>query len=483
MKEQGQSAGRPESGADGRLRLADVLRVDLTRLQGAVRPDGINAIPVLRLFFRLFDEHRGRHRMRVLYCPPLPLLWSFLPGDGSDASTVHKAYLRAVWRERRLPARVGLLASFAAWPLIVLGTTAWFTWTNGPTIARRTGKGVLRQMAEQFWLAGAHAILPPWYYMFELFDDRKRAQAADYLRREETKGGIYRMLKRPQQGLERGQLSNKALFAARCRAHAVTIPPELLAEKGTIRAPDGGEPSLPRADLFVKPSLGRGGRGIERWSFGGGGWSLEGSERVWGEAELRERLEKASLEEDLLIQPRLVNHSDIADLSIGVLSTIRLVTCRDEAGGYAPTHAILRMARGAEATVDNYHAGGIAASVDMESGELGPATDMGGNAETGWLDCHPDTGAVIVGRTLPCWSETLDLARQAHAAFPFCTVVGWDIAITGSGPVVIEGNSSPDVDIMQRPCGAPLGRSRFGELLAFHVKHSALDPRAFWPER
>ena len=78
---------------------------------------------------------------------------------------------------------------------------------------------------------------------------------------------------------------------------------------------------------------------------------------------------------------------------------------------------------------------------------------------------------------LPFWGETLALARQAHAAFPFCTVVGWDIAITASGPVVIEGNSNPDVDIMQRPFRAPLGSTRFGELLAFHLKHAALDLR------
>jgi len=361
--------------------------------------------------------------------------------------------------------------------VLVLGSTLWFTALNGPTIARRTSKGVLRQAGEQLWLAAACAILPPWYYMFELFDDALRARAKDYLLRDETKGGIYRLLKRPTQGLERGQLSNKRLFAARCRAHGVAIPPELLASKGVLRAPDGGDPVLPRADLFVKPSLGRGGSGMQRWSFGDDRWTLEGSGRACSEPELREHLAKSSLADDLLVQPRLVNHPEIADLSNGVLATVRLVTCRDESEGYEPTHAILRMARGTQATVDNYHAGGLAASVDIETGELGAATDMGGNAVTGWCEVHPDSGARIAGRQLPRWGDTLALARHAHAAFPFCTVVGWDIAITPDGPVVIEGNSSPDVDIMQRPFRAPVGSSRFGELLAYHLEHAALDPR------
>jgi len=231
----------------------------------------------------------------------------------------------------------------------------------------------------------------------------------------------------------------------------------------------------------VKPSRGRGGSGMERWSFADGRWILEGSSRVCGEAELREHLAKSSLGGDLLVQPRLVNHPALSDLANGVLSTVRLVTCRDERDGYEPTHAILRMARGTEATVDNYHAGGIAASVDIATGVLAAATDMGANAATGWCPTHPDTGAPIEGRTLPFWSETLALARHAHAAFPFCTVIGWDIAITADGPVVIEGNGSPDVDIMQRPFRAPLGNARFGELLAFHLKHSALDPRRRGP--
>jgi hypothetical protein len=458
--------------------VADVFRVDMGRFHSAGGAAAEDASPVVRLFFRVFDEHHGRHRMRVFYCPRLALLWSFLPGDGSAASQIHKAYLRALWRERGLPARLVLLLSFAVWPLLVPGATLWFTWLNGPTIARRTGKGVLRQAAEQLWLAAAHGILPPWYYMFELFDDALRARAGDYLLRDETKGGIYRLLKRSAVGLERGQLSNKRLFAARCREHGVAIPPELLASKGVLRSPDGSDPVLPRADLFVKPSRGRGGRGMQRWSFGGDRWTLEGSERACSEAELREQLEKSSLADDLLVQPHLVNHPAIVDLSNGVLATVRVVTCRDESDGYEPTHAILRMARGAQATVDNYHAGGIAASVAIETGELGEATDMGGNAATGWRETHPDTGARITGRTLPLWAETLALARHAHAAFPFCTVIGWDIAITPDGPVVIEGNSSPDVDIMQRPFRAPLGSSRFGELLAHHLEHSTLDPRS-----
>ena len=53
------------------------------------------------------------------------------------------------------------------------------------------------------------------------------------------------------------------------------------------------------------------------------------------------------------------------------------MTCRDERGGFGPTHAVFRMAAGSGRVVDNLHAGGVAAKVDIRSRELGPATDFG----------------------------------------------------------------------------------------------------------
>ena len=72
---------------------------------------------------------------------------------------------------------------------------------------------------------------------------------------------------------------------------------------------------------------------------------------------------------------------------------------------------------GANRLVDNSHAGGIIAAVDMKSGTLGPATDIGLRPGIGWRTHHPDTGAVIEGRVLPFWPETVALACRAHAAF------------------------------------------------------------------
>jgi hypothetical protein len=125
---------------------------------------------------------------------------------------------------------------------------------------------------------------------------------------------------------------------------------------------------------------------------------------------------------------------------------------------------------GSNTVVDNFHAGGIAAEVDMTTGELGAASDMGLRPEVGWRVAHPTSGAAILGRRLPFWNDVLNLACLAHAAFPRRAIVGWDIAILANGPCIIEGNIKPDLDIHQRVARRPLGNGRLAELLAFNLR-------------
>jgi hypothetical protein len=120
--------------------------------------------------------------------------------------------------------------------------------------------------------------------------------------------------------------------------------------------------------------------------------------------------------------------------------------------------------------VDNFHAGGLAARVDLESGILGSATDRGVRPTIGWRATHPDSGAQIAGRRLPYWSDTLDLVTRAHAAFSDRILIGWDVGLVTDGPELVEGNGAPDLDIIQRTHREPVGNARLGQLLAFQLR-------------
>jgi hypothetical protein len=129
------------------------------------------------------------------------------------------------------------------------------------------------------------------------------------------------------------------------------------------------------------------------------------------------------------------------------------------------------MSFGSSRTVDNIHAGGLACGVDLDGGRLRPASDLGADARLGWHQSHPTTGAQIEGTRLPFWPELKALAIDAHRAFADRVFVGWDIAIAGDGPIVVEGNGSPDMDLMQRFMETGFCHEhRFGELLAHHLK-------------
>jgi len=160
----------------------------------------------------------------------------------------------------------------------------------------------------------------------------------------------------------------------------------------------------------------------------------------------------------------------ISDLTSGALPTVRVLTCLNEYGKAEVMAAVFRMSVGRNRTVDNIHAGGIACGVSLDQGLLGPASNLGMDARLGWLDRHPDTDAPIAGRTLPMWQEVKALAVQAHAAFDDRAIVGWDIAILPDGPTVVEGNGSPDMDLMQRFMDRGFCNHRFAELLTHHLR-------------
>lgn len=467
------SASGEAPGAGSDLHFRDVLRGDLAKVHRALRTDPYRVNPVLRSIFAVLRWMEPPHDqlMELPFCPPLPILWAERGDDSGPAATIHKTYLREAWRERNGWSRAKLVAKFfTIWPALNLVLIAWSTWLNGSTVKRRTGKGLLRQMREQALVVARYHILSPWYYTFDLHDDDHRGRAREYVQRFETKSGIYSLFKTHLRSGSKSSLNNKEKFAERCRAHGVrTVPVFAIAKAGMIRFDTGRE--LPDADLFVKPIAGRGGAGADWWRYAGHGSFVSSGGKSLTRTELQAHLERLSVKQPYLVSPRVSNHPALADLSNGALSTVRVVTIRDEHGGYEATDAVFRMAVGFNTVIDNFHAGGLAANVERSSAELGPATDLGLRPDWGWRARHP-SGGTIAGRKLPCWSETIDLVQRAHAAFPDRVIIGWDVAILADGPCLVEGNGSPDLDIHQRCSRTPVGRTRLGELLAFHTRRA-----------
>jgi hypothetical protein len=405
---------------------------------------------------RRVNEHLERFVYRVA---GLPLAVRTMLG--SEGSAIDQAFAARYWHPRGFREWISLVEGLLLWPFGVIGGALWYSGRNGPTIKRRGGKPVTRQFVEQVRLYFSASILAPWYYLFSLDEDGSSDRAKSFLQRFETKTSLFPLLKE-----SRGSpLNNKGYFAEHCAKHGIRTV-ELIAH---LR----GKPTyvqLPDRDLFVKRATGRGGRGAERWNrVAPLTYEGPGKECLTAE-QLLERLVRRSRHRPQLIQPRLNPHPELVGVTAGALPTTRIVTCLNEQGAPEAVIALFRMSIGANETVDNMHAGGIAAQPDIATGRLSRASDLGMDASLGWHSQHPDTGEQIEGRVLPYWEEAKRLAVDAHRAFADRVVVGWDIAILEDGPILIEGNGNPDMDIIQRFMRVGLRRHRFGALLAHHLR-------------
>jgi hypothetical protein len=169
-----------------------------------------------------------------------------------------------------------------------------------------------------------------------------------------------------------------------------------------------------------------------------------------------------------LIQECLANHAELGELGRG-LNSLRITSCRNEHGGFEVTNATLKFSFSRGASVDNFHQGGGVARVDVQTGILGPASDSWSRRPCVWHRAHPLTAAQIEGRRLPLWAETIALVERAHSLFPDRVMLGFDVAITDRGPVVIEGNVQSGCDMIQRTHELPIGQQRLGQLLAYHA--------------
>jgi len=131
--------------------------------------------------------------------------------------------------------------------------------------------------------------------------------------------------------------------------------------------------------------------------------------------------------------------------------------------------AVLRIGVGKK--VDNLYAGGIAAPIDDATGIVSGPAVSGNPFQTNTYDKHPITGEPIVGMQIPYWSEILQMVEQMGSKISELKSIGWDIAITEEGPVLVEMNVHWSVE----PFQLPFQKGRLNKLLPF-INQSVLYP-------
>lgn len=152
-----------------------------------------------------------------------------------------------------------------------------------------------------------------------------------------------------------------------------------------------------------------------------------------------------------IIEDCVVQHPEMARLNESSVNTVRIATLLGEKE-QGIVYAFLRIGNGK--VVDNVDCGGMAARVDLQSGELKTvAADKQGHVFTE----HPISGVPIIGFQLPGFEEAKQLCLEAMRVVPQLRYVAWDVALTPRGPRLIEGNSFPSHAVPQFAAHYPDG--------------------------
>lgn len=211
-----------------------------------------------------------------------------------------------------------------------------------------------------------------------------------------------------------------------------------LVKRESVYAPDCGFEAFAdflggHDELMLKPARGMMGRGIEKLrtdQLGSAG-----------------ALYRSCCENRLLLEEVICQHPVLAAPNPGSVNSVRINAARSRDGQIVLIGACLKCG-GKGACTDNFHSGGVAYPIDMETGRVsGPGRN---NSQTRDFIYHPGSGVRMPGLIVPYWREVKDCVRRAMERVPTVGYAGWDIAVTPQGPELIEGNYSwPGGNIIQ----------------------------------
>lgn len=136
----------------------------------------------------------------------------------------------------------------------------------------------------------------------------------------------------------------------------------------------------------------------------------------------------------IIIEELIKQHDKLAELHKESANTLRVITIRYE-DRVDVIHAYLRVGKG-NSVIDNASAGGVFGVVNIDTGRIYAACDRWGNS----FDVHPDSGKHLIDFEVPKWQEVKALVKKAAQVLPKVHYVGWDVAVTNEGCILIEGN-------------------------------------------
>ncbi|MRI00782.1 hypothetical protein GH721_09615 [Kriegella sp. EG-1] len=159
----------------------------------------------------------------------------------------------------------------------------------------------------------------------------------------------------------------------------------------------------------------------------------------------------------------IAQHPDINRIYAKSINTLRILTYLNKDGVEVVT-SFIRFGAGGS-VVDNGSSGGLSVGIVQESGTLKCLSYVDMEFGGGELERHPDTAFLFEGFKIPFFKEACELVKQATEHIPN-GFIGWDVAITPTGPTIIEGNENPSLFVMDVLDGGLLKNPKMKNVIA-----------------
>jgi len=163
-----------------------------------------------------------------------------------------------------------------------------------------------------------------------------------------------------------------------------------------------------------------------------------------------------------LLEAWIHQHPSMSGFFADSVNCIRIITILDDRKFYP---IVANITFGVDDNqIANASFGGIVVEVDIDSGVV---ISDGAKFDTDPNPRHPNSGKPFKGFQIPFWKETLIMLEEASRVVPEVGYIGWDVAITQEGPVIIEGNTTPGYTYFQIPSILPDKVGTFSKYRAF----------------
>lgn len=179
----------------------------------------------------------------------------------------------------------------------------------------------------------------------------------------------------------------------------------------------------------------------------------QGVERVVTSAttDLSDLYQRLCTENKVLLEENIIQHPDLEALAPNSINTLRITTLVAKDGTMHMLPHVIRMGDG-KSCVDNVTSGGMFIGVG-DDGIIHAeraATETFNVPGVGNLltyDKHPTSQKTFTGFQLPYFTQCVEMVKEMAAKEPALRFLGWDLAITPTGPCLVEVNNNPGCDL------------------------------------